>query len=59
VLKPLDFSKPALNDMIRGPKRPQGKKEIFDLQMEKLRIMLHFYDQNDFQRVKFFRLNSD
>lgn len=27
--------------------------------MEKLRIMLHFYDHNDFQRVKFFRLNSD
>ena len=45
--------------MIRGPKRPEGKKGVYKFQLEKLRIMLHFYSQDDFDEIKFFRLNAD
>ena len=42
-LKLIDFSSPEIYKMIRGPKRPEGKKQVYKYQLEKLRIMLHFY----------------
>jgi hypothetical protein len=39
--------------------RPQGKEQVYDFQLEKLRIMLLFYDANDFGEVKFYKLNAD
>lgn len=59
VLKEIDFSSPEVYAMFRGPKRPTNKQEIFNYQMEKLRIMLHFYSTEDFEAVKFHKLNSD
>lgn len=58
-LKQVDFANPEIKRMIRGPIRPDGKKQVFDFQMEKLRIMLLFYDQADFEAVKFYKLNAD
>jgi hypothetical protein len=58
-LKLIDFSSPEVYKMIRGPKRPEGKKGVYKYQLEKLRIMLHFYNQDDFDEIKFFRLNGD
>ena len=45
--------------MFQGHKKPTSKSEIFDMQMEKLRIMLHYYSKEDFENVKFHKLNSD
>ena len=45
--------------MFKGPKKPDGKKQVYNFQLEKLRIMLHFYNTEDFDDVKFFKLNSD
>ena len=47
-LKHIDFSAPEIYKMIRGPKRPEGKKGVYRYQLEKLRIMLHFYNEHDF-----------
>ena len=30
--------------MFKGPVRPDGKKEVYYFQLEKLRIMLSFYN---------------
>ena len=45
--------------MFRGPVRPDGKKEVFYFQLEKLRIMLSFYTKKEFENVRFHKLNSD
>ena len=45
--------------MFKGPRKPQSKQEVFNMQMEKLRIMLTFYTKEDFDNVKFHKLNSD
>ena len=58
-VKLVDFSAPEVYKMFRGPKRPDGKKQVYRYQLEKLRIMLHFYTPEDFDQIKFFRLNSD
>lgn len=35
------------------------KKEAYYLQLEKLRVMLHFYSEDDFDQVVFHKLNTD
>ena len=35
------------------------KKEAYYLQLEKLRVMLHFYSEEDFNQVVFHKLNTD
>ena len=47
-LKSIDFSAPETSKMFRGPKRPDGKKQVFRYQLEKLRIMIHFYTAEEF-----------
>ena len=59
VLKSVDFSQPEIKSLFTSARRPKGKKEVFDFQLEKLRIMLLFYDGQDFEEVKFYKLNSD
>ena len=45
--------------MFKGPVRPDGKKEVYYFQLEKLRIMLSFYNKAEFEVVRFHKLNSD
>jgi hypothetical protein len=37
--------------MFKGPKKPEGKYQIYKYQLEKLNIMLHFYNEEDFDRI--------
>eukprot|EP00347_Sterkiella_histriomuscorum_P005962 403354597 len=57
-LKEIDFRSPEVYKMFRV-KKPKEKKEIFNYQMDKLNVLIHFYTKEDFDNVKFFKLNAD
>lgn len=57
-LKVIDFNSPEVHKMFKN-KRPTAKKEIFNYQMEKLNVLITFYTEEDFDKVKFHNLNSD
>jgi hypothetical protein len=48
-LKYIDFTSPEIYKMFRGIKKPKGKKEVYEYQLEKLRIMLEFYTPQEFE----------
>jgi hypothetical protein len=47
-LIPINFESPEIYKLFKQ-KRPQDKKEVVEYQKEKLRIMLGFYSQFDFE----------
>ncbi|CDW74735.1 UNKNOWN [Stylonychia lemnae] len=58
TLKDIDFQSPEVYKMFQI-KRPREKREIFTYQMDKLNILISFYNQQDFEQIKFHKLNSD
>lgn len=42
----LDFNSPKVANLFQGNRQPEGKKQVYQFQLEKLRVMLHFYNRD-------------
>ena len=58
VLKPIDFNSPAYYSKFKI-KNAETKEQLFKQTATKLQILLETYSKDDFDRVKFYRLNAD
>lgn len=41
----VDFNDPKVAQLFSGNKQPDGKGQVYHFQLEKLRVMLHFYSR--------------
>lgn len=57
-MKEIDFKSPEVYKLFKI-KKPKEKKEIYKYQMDKLNVLINFYNSQDFEAVKFYKLNSD